>query len=54
MLLAYTNVMQIKLGTMECGSSHTLVSVIPLLIGVPILIFIYTTVSVYVFHVEEE
>jgi hypothetical protein len=41
LLLARTNGMQIKLGTTECGSSHTLVSVIPLLIGVPILVFLF-------------
>ncbi|XP_027337663.1 uncharacterized protein LOC113851396 [Abrus precatorius] len=49
LMLALVNVAQIKLGTLACGSSHTLAAVVPLLILVPIALLIYVFVVLYAF-----
>lgn len=49
LMLALVNVVQIKLGTLACGSAHTLAAVVPLFIFVPISLLIYVTVVLYAF-----
>lgn len=49
LMLALANVVQIKLGTLACGSSHTFAAVVPLFIFVPISLFIYVSVVLYAF-----
>ncbi|KAF7148340.1 hypothetical protein RHSIM_Rhsim03G0137800 [Rhododendron simsii] len=47
LMLALINVVQIKLGTLACGSAHTYGAVVPLVILVPSALLIYTD-STYV------
>ncbi|KAJ7967737.1 maternal effect embryo arrest 60 [Quillaja saponaria] len=49
LMLALVNVVQIKLGTLSCGSSHSLAAVVPLVILVPIALLIYISVVLYAF-----
>ncbi|KAL1327261.1 uncharacterized protein LOC107634668 [Arachis ipaensis] len=49
LMLALVNVVQIKLGTLACGSSHAYAAVVPLLILVPIALLIYVSVVLYAF-----
>ncbi|KAF3433587.1 hypothetical protein FNV43_RR24689 [Rhamnella rubrinervis] len=49
LMLALINVVQIKLGTLACGSSHSLAAVIPLVILVPAALLIYVSVVLYAF-----
>ncbi|MED6191919.1 hypothetical protein PIB30_005399 [Stylosanthes scabra] len=49
LMLALVNVVQIKLGTLACGSSHAYAAVVPLVILVPIALLIYVSVVVYAF-----
>ncbi|KAI5407521.1 uncharacterized protein LOC127083906 [Lathyrus oleraceus] len=49
LMLALANVVQIKLGTLACGSPHALAAVVPLFIFVPIALLVYVTVVVYAF-----
>ncbi|RYR65493.1 hypothetical protein Ahy_A03g011423 isoform D [Arachis hypogaea] len=48
-MLALVNVVQIKLGTLACGSAHAYAAVVPLLILVPIALLIYVSVVLYAF-----
>ncbi|XP_004307589.1 PREDICTED: uncharacterized protein LOC101311322 [Fragaria vesca subsp. vesca] len=49
LMLALVNVVQIKLGTLACGSDHTLAAVIPLVILVPVALVIYVVTVLYAF-----
>lgn len=49
LMMALINVVQIKLGTLSCGSSHAIAAVIPLLIFVPIALLVYVSVVLYAF-----
>lgn len=49
LMLALVNVVQIKLGTLACGSIHSYGAVIPLVIFVPIGLLIYVCVVLYAF-----
>ncbi|KAK4277892.1 hypothetical protein QN277_015815 [Acacia crassicarpa] len=49
LMLALANVVQIKLGTLACGSSHTYSAVVPLFILVPSALLIYVSVVLYAF-----
>ncbi|XP_061349603.1 uncharacterized protein LOC133294864 [Gastrolobium bilobum] len=49
LMLALVNVVQIKLGTLACGSSDSFAAVVPLLILVPIALLIYVAVVLYAF-----
>ncbi|XP_021813876.1 uncharacterized protein LOC110756722 [Prunus avium] len=49
LMLALMNVVQIKLGTLGCGSFHTLAAVIPLVIFVPVALLIYVCIVLYAF-----
>ncbi|KAF2296161.1 hypothetical protein GH714_036427 [Hevea brasiliensis] len=42
LMLALINVVQFKLGTLACGSGHSLAAVVPLVIFVPIALVIYS------------
>nr|XP_015877247.2 uncharacterized protein LOC107413725 isoform X1 [Ziziphus jujuba var. spinosa]XP_048326634.1 uncharacterized protein LOC107413725 isoform X1 [Ziziphus jujuba var. spinosa]XP_048326635.1 uncharacterized protein LOC107413725 isoform X1 [Ziziphus jujuba var. spinosa] len=44
LMLALINVVQIKLGTLACGSSHSFAAVIPLVIFVPSALLIYISI----------
>ncbi|XP_062154539.1 uncharacterized protein LOC133862704 [Alnus glutinosa] len=47
--LALVNVVQIKLGTLSCGSSATLGAVVPLVILVPVGLLLYVCMVLYAF-----
>ena len=49
LMMALVNVVQIKLGTLSCGSSATFAAVVPLFILVPIALLIYACVVMYAF-----
>ncbi|KAK4761295.1 hypothetical protein SAY87_006188 [Trapa incisa] len=49
LMLALVNVVQIKLGTLACGSGHSIAAVVPLVILVPIALLIYVSFIVYAF-----
>ncbi|AES71058.1 hypothetical protein MtrunA17_Chr3g0112711 [Medicago truncatula] len=49
LMLALVNVVQIKLGTVACGSQHALAAIVPLFVFVPISLCVYVTVVVYAF-----
>ncbi|KAI5670575.1 hypothetical protein M9H77_10939 [Catharanthus roseus] len=49
LMLALINVVQIKLGTLSCGSSHSYGAVVPLLILVPSGLLIYVCTVFYAF-----
>ncbi|OIV91976.1 hypothetical protein TanjilG_07307 [Lupinus angustifolius] len=49
LMLALVNVVQIKLGTLACGSSYAYAAVVPLLILVPIALLIYLSLVFYAF-----
>ncbi|KAK7290078.1 hypothetical protein RIF29_04245 [Crotalaria pallida] len=49
LMMALVNVVQIKLGTLACGSSHAYAAVVPLLILVPIALVIYLSLVLYAF-----
>ncbi|CAJ2643940.1 uncharacterized protein LOC123899696 [Trifolium pratense] len=49
LMLALVNVVQIKLGTLACGSQHAFAAVVPLFIFVPIALLVYVTVVLYAF-----
>jgi hypothetical protein len=49
LMLALVNVVQIKLGTLACGSQHAFAAVVPLFIFVPISLLVYVTVVLYAF-----
>ncbi|CAI0411106.1 unnamed protein product [Linum tenue] len=49
LMLALVNVVQLKLGTLSCGSSHTYAAVVPLVIFVPVAILIYSSLVLYAF-----
>jgi len=49
LMLALVNVVQIKLGTVACGSQHALAAVVPLFVFVPISLCVYVAVVVYAF-----
>ncbi|KAK9283929.1 hypothetical protein L1049_012186 [Liquidambar formosana] len=49
LMLALVNVVQIKLGTLACGSSYSFAAVVPLLIFVPIGLVIYVCMVLYAF-----
>ncbi|KAK2968592.1 hypothetical protein RJ640_009420 [Escallonia rubra] len=49
LMMALVNVVQIKLGTLACGSSHTYGAVIPLVILVPVALLIYVCSVLYAF-----
>ncbi|XP_057475229.1 uncharacterized protein LOC130763342 [Actinidia eriantha] len=49
LMLALVNVVQVKLGIMECGSWHSYGAVVPLVILVPSALLIYVCVVVYAF-----
>ncbi|KAJ1422297.1 hypothetical protein SESBI_13120 [Sesbania bispinosa] len=50
LMLALANVVQIKLGTLACGSSHTFAAIVPLFIFVPIALLIYVSRRFVRFH----
>ncbi|XP_031109733.1 uncharacterized protein LOC116013909 [Ipomoea triloba] len=49
LMLALINVVQIKLGTLGCGSSHSYGAVIPLVTFVPLGLIIYVCTILYAF-----
>ncbi|EOY17960.1 Maternal effect embryo arrest 60 isoform 1 [Theobroma cacao] len=49
LMLALVNVVQIKVGTLACGSGHALAAVVPLVILVPLALLIYVCVGLYAF-----
>ncbi|XP_015577919.1 uncharacterized protein LOC8287505 [Ricinus communis] len=49
LMLALINVVQFKLGSLSCGSGHTLAAVVPLVIFVPIGLLIYVCIVLYAF-----
>ncbi|KAI4306769.1 hypothetical protein L6164_030018 [Bauhinia variegata] len=49
LMMALVNVVQIKLGTLACGSSHSYAAVVPLFILVPSALLIYVSVALYAF-----
>lgn len=49
LMLALINVVQIKLGTLACGSSHSYGAVVPLVILVPCGLLIYVCAVLYAF-----
>lgn len=49
LMLALINVVQIKLGTLGCGSSHSYGAVVPLVILVPSALLIYVCAITYAF-----
>ncbi|GMH30576.1 hypothetical protein Nepgr_032419 [Nepenthes gracilis] len=49
LMLALINVVQIKLGTLACGSSHSIAAVVPLVILVPFGLLIYVSFVLYAF-----
>ncbi|GAB4831855.1 hypothetical protein Ancab_005870 [Ancistrocladus abbreviatus] len=49
LMLALINVVQIKLGTLACGSSHSFAAVVPLVILVPLGLLIYVSFVLYAF-----
>ncbi|KAL5973496.1 hypothetical protein ACLOJK_030147 [Asimina triloba] len=49
LMLALVNVVQVKLGTLACGSSYTYGAVVPLLIFVPAGLLIYIGLVLYAF-----
>ncbi|PQP92597.1 uncharacterized protein Pyn_24056 [Prunus yedoensis var. nudiflora] len=49
LMMALMNVVQIKLGSVGCGSSHTLAALIPLVILVPVALLIYICIVLYAF-----
>ena len=51
-LLAMSYLIEIKLGAIDC-SSDTIMTILPLLIGVPITVFVCATLCVYAFNGEE-
>ncbi|GKV28364.1 hypothetical protein SLEP1_g37433 [Rubroshorea leprosula] len=49
LMLALINVVQVKLGTLACGSSYAFSAVVPLVIFVPAGLFIYSCLVLYAF-----
>ena len=49
LMMALVNVVQLKLGTLACGSGKAIAAVVPLVILVPIALVIYVCVVVYAF-----
>ncbi|PKI43593.1 uncharacterized protein LOC116197067 [Punica granatum] len=49
LMLALVNVVQIKLGTLTCGSGHSIAAVVPLVILVPVALLIYSSFVLYAF-----
>lgn len=49
LMLALVNVVQIKLGTLACGSTQSFAAVIPLVILVPVGLLLYVCMIVYAF-----
>jgi len=49
LMLALVNLVQIKLGTLACGSTHSFAAVVPLLIFVPLGLFVYVSIVLYAF-----
>lgn len=49
LMLALVNMVQIKLGTLACGSPQTMAAVVPLVIFVPIGLLVYVCTVVYAF-----
>ncbi|XP_010067465.1 uncharacterized protein LOC104454346 [Eucalyptus grandis] len=49
LMLALINVVQIKLGTLACGSAHSFAAVVPLLIFVPVGLFVHICIIMYAF-----
>ncbi|KAM7494845.1 hypothetical protein LguiB_029454 [Lonicera macranthoides] len=49
LMMALVKVVEIKLGTLGCGSSHTYGAVVPLLILVPVALLIYVSFVLYAF-----
>ncbi|KAA8539664.1 hypothetical protein F0562_026357 [Nyssa sinensis] len=53
LVLSLVNVVQIKLGTLACGSSHSYGAVVPLLIFVPSALLIYWSCQLFIQCSEE-
>lgn len=49
LMLALINVVQVKLGTLSCGSGHTFAAVVPLVILVPLALLIHVCLVIYAF-----
>ncbi|GKU92032.1 hypothetical protein SLEP1_g5814 [Rubroshorea leprosula] len=49
LMLALINVVQIKLGTLACGTIYAFAAVVPLVILVPVALFIYVCLVLYSF-----
>uniref|UniRef100_A0A7N0TH87 Maternal effect embryo arrest 60 n=1 Tax=Kalanchoe fedtschenkoi TaxID=63787 RepID=A0A7N0TH87_KALFE len=49
LMMALVNVVQVKLGTLACGSSHSFAAVVPLVILVPSALLVYVSVVLYAF-----
>lgn len=49
LMLALVNVVQIKLGSLSCGSSHAIAAIVPLVILVPSALLIYIVFVLYAF-----
>ncbi|KAF8022123.1 hypothetical protein BT93_G2308 [Corymbia citriodora subsp. variegata] len=49
LMLALINAVQIKLGTLACGSTHSLAAAVPLMMFVPTGLLVYVCIIVYAF-----
>ena len=49
LMMALINVVQIKVGTLSCGSGHAFAAIVPLVILVPLALLIYVCVGLYAF-----
>ncbi|CAM8910373.1 unnamed protein product [Rhodiola kirilowii] len=49
LMMALVNLVQIKLGTLACGSSHSYAAIVPLVILVPSALLLYVSVVLYAF-----
>ena len=49
LMMALVNLVQIKLGTLACGSHYTFAAIVPLLVLVPMALIIYVFLVLYAF-----
>ncbi|XP_077214959.1 maternal effect embryo arrest 60 [Tasmannia lanceolata] len=49
LMMALVNLVQIKLGTLACGSSWSIGAIVPLVILVPLALLIYVCIVIYAF-----
>ncbi|KAJ6720516.1 hypothetical protein OIU85_023703 [Salix viminalis] len=49
LMLALVNVVQLKLGSLGCGSGHSYAAIVPLVILVPVALLVYVSIVLYAF-----